>query len=90
MKESHWYVYMLRCSDNSLYTGITTEIERRILEHNTSDKLGAKYTRVRRPVTLVYSEESTNRQTASQREYQLKRLSKKSKETLVLNYISEL
>ncbi len=90
MKESHWYVYMLRCSDNSLYTGITTKIERRILEHNTSDKLGAKYTRVRRPVTLVYSEESPNRQTASQREYQLKRLSKKSKETLVLNYISEL
>lgn len=89
MKESHWYVYMLRCSDNSLYTGITTEIERRVVEHNTSDKLGAKYTRVRRPVTLVYSEESPNRQTASQREYQLKRLSKKSKETLVLNYISE-
>jgi len=88
MKQPQWYVYMLRCSDNSLYTGITTDISRRLNEHNSSDKLGAKYTRVRRPVSLVYSENTLNRQSASQREYQLKRLTKKSKEALVENSIN--
>ena len=81
-----WYVYILRCSDNSLYTGITTDLERRIKEHNNSNKLGAKYTRVRRPVSLVYSETSLNRKTASQKEYKLKRLNKSEKEKLVYSY----
>lgn len=84
---SNWYVYFLRCSDNSLYTGITTDLERRVEEHNSSNTLGAKYTRVRRPVKLVYSEQQDNRQTASQREYQLKKLKKTEKEALVSNYI---
>lgn len=84
---SNWYVYFLRCSDNSLYTGITTDLERRVVEHNSSNTLGAKYTRVRRPVKLVYSEQQDNRQTASQREYQLKKLKKTEKEALVSNYI---
>jgi len=83
---SHWYVYFLRCSDNSLYTGITTDLERRLFEHNNSNKLGAKYTRMRRPVTLVYSETQLNRQGASQREYQLKQLKKPAKESLIKNY----
>ena len=48
-----WYVYLVRCSDNSIYTGITVDIERRVIEHNTSKK-GAKYTRTRQPVKLVY------------------------------------
>ena len=77
---------MLRCADNTLYTGITTDINRRVNEHNRGNKTGAKYTRVRRPVALIYCEVSANRKTASQREYQLKQLSKLQKETLVSNY----
>jgi len=84
---SNWYVYFLRCSDNSLYAGITTDLERRLFEHNNSNKLGAKYTRVRRPVELVYSEQQLNRKCASQREYQLKRLKKSDKETLVKDHL---
>ena len=67
-----YYVYILKCADNTLYTGITTELERRIDEHNGSDK-GAKYTRVRRPVSLVYSEEYSDRSNASKREYEIKK-----------------
>ena len=81
-----WYVYFLRCSDNSLYAGITTDLHRRLFEHNNSNKLGAKYTRVRRPVELVYSENLPNRKSASQREYQLKQLKKSAKEKLVISY----
>ena len=67
-----YYVYMLKCADNTIYTGIATELERRIEEHNSSDK-GAKYTRVRRPVSLVYSEEYPDRSLASKREYEIKK-----------------
>jgi len=67
-----YYVYIVQCVDDTLYTGIATELERRILEHNESDK-GAKYTRVRRPVNLVYSEEYPDRSTASKREYEIKK-----------------
>ena len=80
-----WTVYFLRCNDNSLYTGITTDITRRLYQHNNT-KLGAKYTRARRPVTLVYSESAADKSTASKREYQLRTLTKKQKEALVLNY----
>ena len=80
---STWYVYFLRCSDNSLYAGITTDLKRRVDEHNNSNKLGAKYTSVRRPVVLVYSETLLDRKAASQREYQLKKLKKSAKESLV-------
>ena len=67
-----YYVYILKCSDNTLYTGITTNLDRRIEEHNHSSK-GAKYTRARRPVKLMYSEEYVDRSTASKREYQIKK-----------------
>ncbi|OQX77026.1 MAG: endonuclease [Epsilonproteobacteria bacterium 4484_65] len=67
-----YFVYILKCADETLYTGITTELERRIEEHNSSDK-GAKYTLVRRPVRLVYSEEYPDRSTASKREYVIKK-----------------
>lgn len=80
-----WYVYYLRCNDNSLYTGITTDIQRRLYQHNNT-KLGAKYTRARRPVKLVYSETAVDKSTASKREYQLRILTKKQKEKLVLAY----
>ena len=73
-----WYVYIVECADGSLYTGITTDVKRRLLEHNYSFK-SAKYTRSRRPVRLVYVEEVTNRSEASKREYQIKRLKRKDK-----------
>ena len=77
-----WFVYVLRCADNSLYIGITTDIKRRLIEHN-SLKTGAKYTRGRRPVTLVYSEQKDNHSIALKREFELKKLPKKQKETLI-------
>ncbi len=67
-----YYVYMVKCADDTLYTGIATELDRRIEEHNASDK-GAKYTRVRRPVKLVYSEKYPDRSSASKREYEIKK-----------------
>lgn len=67
-----YFVYILQCADDTLYTGIATDINRRLNEHNTSDK-GAKYTRSRRPVTLVYSEGFPDRSSASRREYEIKR-----------------
>ncbi|MGW8193305.1 MAG: GIY-YIG nuclease family protein [Desulforhopalus sp.] len=70
---SPWYVYIVRCKDNSYYTGITTDLARRLEEHNCSPA-GAKYTRSRRPVTLVYFERAANRASAARREFQIKRL----------------
>jgi len=78
-----YYVYMVRCADDTLYTGITTELERRVEEHNSSDK-GAKYTRARRPVVLVFSEAHANRSLASKREYEIKKkMSRKEKIRLI-------
>lgn len=88
-QNNNWTVYFLRCSDNSLYTGITTDIKRRLHQHNNT-KLGAKYTRARRPVKLVYSETSIDKSTASKREYQLRTLTKNKKEQLVLTYATLL
>ena len=82
----NWFVYYLRCADNSLYAGVTTDLIRRLHEHNTCNKTGAKYTRVRRPVKLVYAETQGNRQLACKREYQLKQLTKVKKEALVHNF----
>ena len=81
-----WYVYILRCSDNSLYTGIATDVDRRVDEHNQDNTLGARYTRARRPVKLVYREEVETRSEALKREYTIKQLSKKDKEVLVYHY----
>ena len=67
-----YYVYIVECADATLYTGIAKDLERRVTEHNESDK-GAKYTRVRRPVKLVYSEEHIDRSSASKREYEIKK-----------------
>jgi len=65
-----WYVYIIKCSDSSLYTGITTDIARRIDEHNSGD--GASYTRARTPVSLVHHEIHPNRSKASKREAEIK------------------
>lgn len=74
---------MLRCSDDSLYSGITKDIDRRIDEHNNDNKKGARYTRARRPVVLVYQESCDDRAIASQREYQLKKLNREQKNTFL-------
>jgi len=77
-----YFVYVLECNDGSLYTGITKDISKRLNEHNLSDK-GAKYTKVRRPVKLVYKESSENRSTASKREYAIKKLTRLKKLELI-------
>lgn len=79
-----YYVYILACADDTLYTGITTDIDRRLDEHN-SDALGAKYTAARRPVNLVYIKECKDRSAASKEEYRIKKLSRKEKLQLIKN-----
>ncbi len=76
-----WHIYIAKCADGTLYTGITTDIERRMREHN-SDTVGAKYTRARRPLTLVYTEDCETRSEASKREACIKKLSRSEKERL--------
>ena len=83
IKTEKWFVYLLRCADRSLYCGITTDLAKRLRQHNGELVGGAKYTRVRRPCELVYSEEAPSRSEASKREHEMKHLSKKSKESLV-------
>jgi putative endonuclease len=73
-----YYLYILECADKTLYTGITVDLDRRVREHNSS-KLGAKYTRARRPVKLVYSKKYRNRSSASKAEHRLKQLSRAEK-----------
>ncbi len=81
---SDWFVYILRCADDSLYTGITTDVERRIKEHNGEiAKAGAKCTRARRPVTLVYQESAADRSAASKREMAIKSLTRQQKLALI-------
>ena len=84
-KTTAWWVYLLRCNDNSLYAGVTTDIQRRVTEHNNS-KLGAKYTRARRPVSLAYLEAADNKSSACKREYQIRHFTKVKKEQLVSRY----
>ena len=79
-----WLVYIVRCADGSLYTGIARDLERRIAEHNADKGAGASYTRSRRPVRLVYQEPAPDRSTASKREYQIKQLSRTEKLALIL------
>jgi len=77
-----YYLYLLKCADETLYTGITVDLDRRIKEHNTS-KLGAKYTSMRRPVELIYSKEFINRSLASKEENRIKNISRKEKLQLI-------
>jgi len=77
-----YFTYILQCNDDTLYTGITTDVNRRVEEHNSSPK-GAKYTKVRRPVTLVYTEELEDRSSACKREYAIKQLSRDEKKALI-------
>jgi len=78
-----WYVYILRCQDDSLYTGVCTDLERRVQEHNQCNKKGARYTRARRPVKMVYQEDCENRSEACKREAAIKKLQRKQKLLLI-------
>lgn len=73
-----YYLYILKCSDKTLYTGITTDLDRRVKEHNTS-ALGAKYTNGRRPVKLIYSKKFKSRSEATKEESRIKKLSRLEK-----------
>lgn len=79
------FVYMALCADGTLYTGYTTDVEKRLIEHNgegktkTAKSAGARYTRPRRPVTLVYTESFATRSEALQREYAIKQLTRSEK-----------
>lgn len=75
------YTYIVKCSDGSLYTGWTTDVEKRVQAHNSGK--GAKYTKNRRPVTLVYCEEFQTKREAMQREYAIKQLTRAQKEELI-------
>lgn len=81
--EKTYYVYIVKCADGTLYTGFTTNIERRINEHNYSIKKAAKYTRSRRPVSLVHNEEYKTMSEALKREHAIKKLSRKRKIELI-------
>ncbi|MBL4871342.1 MAG: GIY-YIG nuclease family protein [Robiginitomaculum sp.] len=74
---NEWVVYILRCRDNSLYTGITNNMEKRLKAHNGGK--GAKYTKARRPVVLVYEENAANRSAAQIREAEIKKLTRVEK-----------
>jgi putative endonuclease len=80
-----WHVYMLRCADGSLYTGIATDVARRVGEHNGSKK-AARYTRSRQPVALAYAETAESRSAALVREAALKKLSRREKLALAASY----
>ena len=77
-----YFLYILKCKDGTLYTGITTDINRRVNEHNSSSK-GAKYTRVRRPVALVYSKRFRNRSTSSKAEAKIKAMTRLQKQEFI-------
>ncbi len=83
MSMNDWFVYIVRCADDSLYTGITKDVDRRIQEHNEGDKLAAKYTRARLPVVLVYQEACESRSVATKREIEIKQLSRTDKKILL-------
>ena len=82
---SSWFLYMIRCGDGSLYTGITTDMERRLREHSgaAGSKRGAKSLRGKQPLALVYQTQLQNRSEAQQMEYIVKQLSKIEEESLV-------
>ena len=79
--ESKWYLYILRCADNTLYTGITTDVAKRVEAHRSGK--GAKYTRGRSPLELVYQEVCENHSQALKRELEIKALTRTQKEKII-------
>ena len=84
-KEKKYFVYILECSDKTLYTGIAVDVDRREKEHNgeLGKNKGAKYTRYRNPVKVVYKIELKNKSEALKEEHRIKKLSKKQKKNLI-------
>lgn len=82
-----YFVYILKCSDKSLYTWITVNIEKRLKQHNWEIWGGAKYTLARNPVELVYFEKAENRSEASKREYEIKKMTRDKKLELIKDFI---
>ena len=80
-----WYVYILECNDGTYYTGVTNDLERRVGEHNNSDS-GAKYTRARRPVKLVYSKRKKDKSYAMKEEARIKKMKREDKIKLINNF----
>jgi putative endonuclease len=77
-----YYTYILKCTDDTLYTGIITDLKRRVTEHSGEGNLGARYVKARRPVKLVYSVEFPDRSSTLKEEYRIKQLSRAEKENL--------
>jgi putative endonuclease len=84
----NWYVYIILCSDNSLYTGITTDLERRIRQH--AHGIGAKYLRGREPLKVVYLQSGHSRSTAGRREWQIKAMTRTEKILLLDSALNEI
>ena len=84
----NWQVYIILCSDDTLYTGITTDLQRRFAQHSSGR--GAKYFRGRRPVKVVYQESGHSRSSAGRREFEIKRLARAEKRILILSGTNEL
>jgi putative endonuclease len=82
--KNFWYLYLLRCADGSIYTGISNDVDARVREHNQGK--GAKYTAQRRPVFLIYQEQHPDQSSVRRREEQIKRWGKKKKENLALGF----
>lgn len=80
-----WHVYIVRCADGTLYTGIATDVVRRVDEHNLNNQLAARYTRGRRPVELVFMEMCDTRSAAARREAQIKKMNRIEKQALIGN-----
>jgi putative endonuclease len=78
-----WYVYIIECSDKLLYTGVTLDLRRRLVEHNSGGRSGSKFIRARRPVKLVYSETLPDKSLALKRELEIKGWSRKKKLKLI-------
>lgn len=87
MSDVDWYIYILRCADRSLYTGIAKDVAGRVIQHNKGR--GAKYTRARLPVELVYTERARDRGSALRREHEIKRLRSTGKRRLIADSLGE-
>ena len=83
-----WHVYLVRCADGSLYCGVSTDVEKRVVTHNLS-KRGAKYTRSRRPVTLVWTKKVGTKSNALKEECRIKKMRKSDKEKMIANFSND-
>lgn len=77
-----YYIYILKCADKTMYTGYTNDLDKRLIAHNT-EKTGAKYTKARRPVSMIYSEKFRTKSKAMKREWEIKKLTREEKIELI-------